>query len=187
MTWLIDVDGVLADFCGHFLMAAEAVTGRTLNRQALHKVWEVETALGLTPIEEHRAYKLIRTPGTAQGLTAYPGAVEAVLQLATRRDVYFVTSPLQGAPTWVHDREAWLVKHFGQTLGRKVIHTKHKHMVGGDVLWDDSASNIKSWVAKHGPKGGLGICWSYDHNAELEGVPGVLRTRSYEEVLRAAL
>ncbi len=177
MRVLLDVDGVIADFLRGVLVAVQHITGRYYEPFQVTQ-YSIKDSIGLSNAEWKRVVEeAITTEGFAFFLDAYPGAVEAVKKLAVDHDVYFVTSPWNSSPTWVHDRSEWLVKKFGTALGRKVVHTSHKHLVVGDVLVDDVPETVQQWSNAH--VGRVGVLWTLPHNQESGWK---LRTNDWDEL-----
>lgn len=144
---LCDVDGVIADFTQPIL---DFVNERCPDKEpaTLEDVtqWSIRDALALTDaMWKSVVNDLIKVPGFCLGLNPYPGAIEGVKALAEVSDLYFVTSPWD-SQTWCYERSQWLRKHFGYTLGSKLIQTSHKHLVQGDILIEDKPSTIAPWL-----------------------------------------
>ena len=157
---LMDVDGLIANFIKLYLDALLEATGMHRKPEEI-TTWDTGDALGLTKTQRAAVHSRLVLPGRAFSMEVYPDAVDAVKELSTFTDLYFVTSPFP-APTWVYDREQWLQLHFGD-LGKKVIHTKHKHKVQGHYLIDDKIDNILSWQDS---QPGVGILWDTPYNQE---------------------
>lgn len=143
-TILFDVDGVLADFTGRVLDVVHEETGRAHTPDD-HTKWSFREALGLPARHWRAVARRIGEPGFACSLRPYPGAVELVKRVAEQHEVFFVTADWRSSPTWVHDRNAWLERHFGRTLGSRVVHTSHKVLVDGDVLVEDKVETVEAW------------------------------------------
>ena len=158
---LLDVDGVLADFIGEALAIANDLLGCAFRREHVHS-FDFTTALGLTPYAAAAVKRRIgSTPGLARSLDVYPGAIAGVRRLRQIADVYIVTSPWNSNPTWTHDREVWLRRHFA-IPSEKVIHTSAKHVCVGDVLVDDRTETCVAWRDAH--PAGITVQWMTPHN-----------------------
>jgi 5'(3')-deoxyribonucleotidase len=158
---LLDVDGVLANFVSAYLVLVRDVTGRDYKPADVTQ-FDIGASLGLSAGESSECKRRIAdTPGLARCLNVYPGAVEGVSRLQSIADVYIVTSPWNSHPTWTHDREHWLKKHFDIPHSR-VIHTSAKHVCRGDVFVDDKVSAVAKWRDAH--PDGLPVVWSTPHN-----------------------
>jgi 5'(3')-deoxyribonucleotidase len=143
---LLDVDGVLADFVQAALNVLLAETGVAVNPSTI-TTWELFDSVP----NEYRGWKgevysRLADRGGCLGIPVYPGAQEGVARLREIADVTIVTSPFEGSPTWMHERERWLAHHFG--IDRKhVIHATEKHRVHGDVFIDDKLAHLHAWSA----------------------------------------
>lgn len=175
---LLDVDGVLADFVGGYLQLLEHHTGLVAMREHI-TAFDIGASLGLTREQSSRMKRAIGdTPAFARHLDVYAGAAEGFRELAQVADVWIVTSPWNSNPTWTHDREAWLQRHFGIPHSR-VIHTSAKHICRGDFLVDDKTETLHAWQAEH-PQG-RAVQWITPHNRR-DGWTGVA-TDSWSELV----
>lgn len=161
MRVLLDVDGVIADFSGLYLRLATIITGCPYSVNEVTE-WNIAKAIKLPEWAKEKLNGRLSIPGLAREIEALPGAVRAVKRIAEIADVYFVTAPLAVCPTWAADREAWLVEHFGASLGGRVISTSHKGPIAGDVMIDDKPENLDDWVsAGHD---GVPLLWDAPYN-----------------------
>lgn len=166
---LVDVDDTLLDYRAVLADAAQKVVARELDMELPKTEWALRQAWSLTDEELeailHRVAK-VASLRPARGFQAFPGAVEGVQRLAEVADVYFVTAPTRELPTWVYDRDAWLVEHFGEELGSKVVHTSHKHLVAGHYLVDDRVATLENWEAEMRRLGvpATAVCWAQPYN-----------------------
>jgi 5'-nucleotidase len=180
---LCDVDGIIADFMSANLDAIRAVTGRVYTVDQVTG-WDVRAALGLTQHEWSAVVDhYITAEGYVTAMKPYPGAVDAVKFLAGMHDVYFVTTPWHGAKTWTHERTAWLIHHFGDYQGRRVIHTAHKKLIEGDIMLDDRPKNCYDWTAEHWSE--TALLFDRPWNADATETDGVMRVCGWDEALEA--
>jgi 5'(3')-deoxyribonucleotidase len=144
---LLDVDGVVADFDLFLRKCIEEVAK------------EYKPEKELSAFQRARVWKRILTPGRLYtDVEEIPYAVQGVKSLAKVSDVYFCTSPMK-AQNWCFDRQNWLKDRFDKLAG-KIVFTKHKFLVYGDILVDDKIKNIDSWKEAH-PRG-CGVLWTSD-------------------------
>lgn len=159
MRILIDCDGVLCDFVGRVIAGIHQHSHKHRERNvgpADVYQWDIWKALDVDLGTKRMVIsEIICAEGFCRDLLPYEGATQAVKQLAKDHDVYFCTSDWRTSPTWVYDRNEWLRNYFGFTLGGKVVHTSHKHLVKGDVLIDDKPDNLTVWGTAHGTEGAL--------------------------------
>lgn len=143
-TILLDVDGVVIDCAAAVKTEAECILGRTLPPISDWDSFAFEESWGLNEAQTTYFYKTICNrdilPGT---LKFYPGAVEAVHDLAKDWDVCFLTAEWKGMPSWIAVREKMLSQ-----FGLDVIYTHAKHRVKGDFLVDDRISNLDNHPAE---------------------------------------
>jgi 5'(3')-deoxyribonucleotidase len=155
---LLDIDGVVADFVSAALALVQQVEfydrdepdglrfGRAFDPSIIH-TWELFDSL---PEPERSArdevYRRMKAPGGCRSIPVYPGSRNGVERLREICDITIVTSPFEGSPTWMHERERWLEEHFD--IDRKhIIHATEKHRVHGDVFIDDKLSHLQAWLA----------------------------------------
>lgn len=146
-TFLFDVDGICADFVKFYLEIVNKITGKNFTREDINQ-FDIDASLNLS--QEHRdiVKMLVNQEGVAANLEVIPEAKNAILTIAKKANVVFVTSPLSTSKTWQYERANWLIKHFGD-VGKKVISTHEKYLVDGDVFVDDSLKHINLWHEAH--------------------------------------
>ncbi len=109
----IDMDEVLADFCGHPSLEGWDKTKRN-------------------PPEMYEA-------GFFEQLRPFPGAISAITRLINEDewDIYILTQPVAKSPVSYMEKANWICKHLPD-LRDKLILTQNKGLHIGDVLVDDS-------------------------------------------------
>jgi 5'(3')-deoxyribonucleotidase len=156
---LCDVDGILADF----VAAAIAMIER---RFAIHytpeqvDMWDFASLPGFQAIKDE-FWEMTQGVGFASSIPVFPGAVEGIERLRTIADVEFLTSPMHGSKTWVHERNEWLERYF-DAHHKDVMHVHRKERVPGRVLIDDKIEHIANWESAH--PNGLGLLWDRPYN-----------------------
>lgn len=138
MLILLDQDGVLADFDLGFHDAWQATMGHKhpallpTERRTFY-VWDDY------PGELGNEVEAVYTaPGFYRDLPAIAGAVEAVHSLlALGYDVRICTSPLNQYRNCLTEKYEWVEHHLGSDFVHRMIVTKDKTVVHGDVLIDD--------------------------------------------------
>lgn len=145
--FLIDVDGPMADFCAPAFDAIFQVTGRRFNASDHVNGWDLFSGLGLSDKETKAVLRVMEVPGLCLGIPIVPGAREGIEELRKFADVWAVTSPF-GGEHWMHERDAWLVRHFGFHKSH-VLHVRgeSKHGVYGNMLVEDKVETLNSWQA----------------------------------------
>lgn len=137
MLFLIDQDGVLADF-----------------EHGFHAAWQAKGyAYQALPIAERRTFYVrddypkhlraeVDSIYTAQGfylnLPPIKGATQAMSDLLVLgHDVRICTSPLNAYRYCITEKYEWVERHLGSDWVARIIVTKDKTLVQGDVLVDD--------------------------------------------------
>lgn len=157
---LLDVDGPLTD--GFFEIACEYLRAEGIAAYPrLITNWDLFRSFDVPADVERCVRTRLRGPGIAAAFTPRPGALEFVEGLREWADVYAVTAPLDGSPTWGNEREVWLAERLGFDL-RHVVSARDKTVVVGEALVDDKHATIETWQTAH-PRG-LAILWREAHN-----------------------
>ncbi len=149
MLVLIDQDGVLADFDQGFY-AAWAQSGHDHPALPPHQrksfyVRDDYPAHLATSVEQ-----IYTAPGFFRDLKPIEGAVEAIQGLLNAgHDVRICTSPLNSYRNCVQEKYEWVEQHLGLDFVARMIVTKDKTVVFGDVLIDDkptiTGTRTPSW------------------------------------------
>ena len=137
MIVLVDMDDVLADFDGEF-----------------YKRWTVlHPEKQITPPEERKSFyikdespeeyrqfisEINTTPGFIRSLPVIPGSLEGIKEIANcRHKIFICTAPLNAYQNCVLEKYEWIEEHLGFEWTKKLILTKDKTLIHGDILIDD--------------------------------------------------
>ncbi|WP_041863188.1 5'-3'-deoxyribonucleotidase [Bordetella petrii] len=137
MLILLDQDGVLADFEHAFLAAWRARHPDIApvpyeNRRSFRILDDYPPEL------RARAEAIYTAPGFIRDLPPVPGAVEAYRELlALGMDVRICTSPLLQFENCVAEKYLWVERHLGRAATERLVLTRDKTLVRGDLLIDD--------------------------------------------------
>ncbi|KAL4676888.1 hypothetical protein H8957_008601 [Semnopithecus entellus] len=138
---LVDMDGVLADF--------EAGLLRGFRRRFPEEPHvPLEQRRGFLAREQYRALRpdladkvasVYEAPGFFLDLEPIPGALDAVRQMNDLPDteVFICTSPLLKYDHCVGEKYRWVEQHLGPQFVERIILTRDKTVVLGDLLIDD--------------------------------------------------
>ena len=137
MLILVDQDGVLADFERGFVDSwTKAVPD--------HPAVPVESRKSFFIHEDYPEHlrpailDVVTAPGFFAGLPPIDGAAEALTGLLEAgHDVRITTSPLRQWRNCVAEKYAWVEQHLGGEWTSRMILTRDKTTVRGDVLIDD--------------------------------------------------
>lgn len=156
MIVLVDVDGVLGDFVGAVIREVRKKFPDVADPDQIRSGWILDH---MNKKEAQYARDVIEDRNFAITMPLVEGAHNGIeLIREAGHDVYAVTAPWVEAPTWCYDRFIWLQNHFG-IPSDKVVYTKAKYLVGGDVLIEDMQSTLKTWQS-HFP---AGVCvWHHE-------------------------
>lgn len=166
--FLIDCDGVMAQFATTYLDVLEAQTGR---KHALDDVttWEFKDTVSSAD-EDARVWAYIRNnPGTVLGIDPEPGTRTALARLRRCGEVVCVTKPQWGT-SWAAERYDWLAG-LGFTPN-EIVFTGKKSLVKGDVLVEDNPVYLQEWLDAWPQGGGVLIArpWNRGHEFSAERI-----------------
>ncbi len=156
--FLIDVDGVLADFIAQYLIATKRALGlsEASVRPEVHG-WDVIDKLGQSQAEQSKVWdELIHSDRDhVLRMPVIEGAKKALHRLNQMGDIFFLTSPVHRG-SWMQHRVDWLKCHFGfvtyeEDFSNRVIFCsgKYKHLVSGTIFIDDKESTVDAWADAH--------------------------------------
>lgn len=137
MIFLVDMDGVLADLDAGFEMAWRLAHP---DRPTIpfHKRAKFRVDEEHSEDDRERVYEVLRSSGLFASLAPLPGAIEGFRHLAQRGEVWICTAPMEGSRTCIEEKLQWVKNHLGAEWCNRVIVTRDKTIVRGDVLIDDN-------------------------------------------------
>lgn len=112
-----------------------------------------------------KMHKLCHSKGFIRNLSPVPGGIEAVKEMiATGNDVRFCTSHLFEYDHCVLEKYQWIDEHFGPGFVDRIILTRDKTLIHGDLLIDDKleVSGLVEPVWEH-------ILYDRPHNRQVKG------------------
>jgi 5'(3')-deoxyribonucleotidase len=161
---LVDVDCVLSDFVADCVKLIAPETTKQQYRSLVTDVWQIASELNLP--ESYNQYinvqlrELITRDdklGFAATMTVADGSREFIQKLSDLSEVLIVTSPLYENTSWCSDRVFWLKQHFNISQN-KIIFTKNKSNIKGDILIDDDLRHVLPWAEENPCKNA--VLWS---------------------------
>lgn len=154
LTILVDMDSILADFCGGLTAIYNAKHGTSLDTSYFTD-WDTRLPNG------HTMFDYFSRPGFFRSLPVIPGSQFSLKNwIYQGHEVIVVsTATLTNAPS---EKYEWLKEHFQWIPRDNIVFAKRKYLVRGDVLIDDYHLNVEEWK-KHNPSGlALGIEYEYN-------------------------
>lgn len=133
---LIDMDGTIADFNKELL---KVLYIRHPNAPVLttHDIVLFETKTNF-PEEYHNIMEeIFHEEGFFERLEPFVGAVEALQEIQKHFEVRICTSPLTRFEYCITEKYKWIQCHLGQDWVGKIIPSKDKTFVRGNILIDD--------------------------------------------------
>ena len=151
MIILIDQDDVLADFNQGILARWREkypdkpyIPLEQLTEFYFHHNYPIESRDQLIEISH--------APGFIKSLPPIQGGIEALAEMEELgNDVFICTSPLSHYENCVREKYEWVEEHLGRDWTKKLILTKDKTLVSGDILIDDKSviTGVKKPDWKH--------------------------------------
>ena len=137
MLFLIDFDGTALEWGGnwdtHLDKNPKLVNVKRSKDQTSFDLW-----VDLTDEERVEVMKIMNYPGYYAELEPIPGVVTAYHEMIDEgHEVMFVTSPWIGNASCLQDKQDSAVKHFGKDAADRLILTRDKTLIKGDILIDD--------------------------------------------------
>lgn len=167
---LIDQDGVLADFEQGVQNIWQRQFGKKLPLNQPRKHFYLADDL---PHLKPQLYKIYSERDFFKNLPPIDGAIEAMhALLGAGHDVRICTAPINAYRYCVGEKFAWVEEHLGTDWVNRIILTKDKTWVRGDILIDDKPSITGSLIP-------LWQHWIYDqpYNQNIDnGLPRVTWT-----------
>jgi 5'-nucleotidase len=137
MRILVDMDGVIADFDGEFLQRY-----RRRYPDKLYYPFEQRTEFYVKdqyPEElKPLVAEILLEPTFFRDMMPMDGAMEALLEMeAVGLEVFICTSPFTTYQNCVLEKYQWVESYLGSEWVNRIILTKDKTLVRGDILIDD--------------------------------------------------
>jgi 5'-nucleotidase len=164
MMILVDQDGPLANFEGGFLKNWQNL----FPKEFFIPLEERTTFYMREQYPTHLTEKvdaIYSSPGFFRNLEPTKGAIEAIKELVKLGyDVRICTSPLSRYEHCVLEKFEWVEKHLGRQFTKRIILTKDKTMVRGDLLIDDKPeiTGVFNPTWEH-------IVFDYPYNKHIKG------------------
>lgn len=136
MTLLLDLDGVVTNIEKQLRLFSEKYFNKPIDEEILKDA------------DWHTFSELVSIPSFFETLEPIEDAIENVRILNEFYDIYIVTAP-GGAniSNCLREKQIWIEKYL-PFLENYVVMTKHKYLVQGDYLIDDSPSNLNHYPGK---------------------------------------
>lgn len=179
MLILVDQDGVIADFDRGFYEAwqksgHEYPAIELQHRRSFYVKDDYPSAL------QTHAVDIITAKGFFRDMPPIVGAVESLNQLLELgHDVRICTSPLNTYKNCVQEKYEWVERNLGLDFVSRMIVTKDKTVVVGDILIDDkpSISGTRTPIWKH-------IIYDQPYNRHVDALR--LSWANFRQVLKEA-
>ena len=162
MIILIDLDGVVADF-------DRGVIEKIKKDYPEIKIIEPRNKMILNFYKErdNKTYKIIEkiinSKGFIKNLKPIDGSKEALKYLLDKGyDVFICSSPLSKNKHSFSEKFVWILENLGEEWRKRLIITKDKTLIKGDILIDDKP-DIKGLLTPHWEH----VIFDQQHNKEI--------------------
>lgn len=134
MRFLIDMDGVLADFDARLVAELEDAGYPNVDEWVTHRPY-----FEFGPVDDILVRTVMKQPGFFRSLAPVVHAIEALREMvAEGHEVFLVTSPLSNSDHCIPEKIEWVKRHLGEDWLRRLVITKDKTIVRGDLLVEDN-------------------------------------------------
>jgi 5'(3')-deoxyribonucleotidase len=170
----------LADFIGGFYQALVRKNTRKSRSFPPYSYLSSRNSRSLSERTDRKCVKIhIYSPVFIFGLDPIEGSIEAIREMdALGHDVRICTSPLSSYNNCVVEKFAWIENHFGREFTRKMLLTKDKTLIRGDIMIDDSI------LRGHGSFMGF-VVFDRPHNQKIVG-KRLYRWKDWRNVIEKA-
>lgn len=140
---LFDMDGVLCDYNKRLLELAHTKLSLPLYKQEDIATFETQCVF---PEEYHDAVDALSSEqGFYESLEPVTYAIEAFHEIANENingstvDIFICTSPkrFKKSPYSLREKSEWVKKYLGEEFVDRIIFTRDKTLINGDILIDD--------------------------------------------------
>lgn len=135
----MDMDNTMVDWDGEFILRYSAAAGRADIGTTVRNRQLFEMEENFPPCERSAVLRVVAEPGFYTSLQPLPGAVEALQAMVERGvDVRLVTAPHPTCPgSCTNEKYTFVQRHLGEVWLNRLIITRDKTLVRGDILVDD--------------------------------------------------
>ena len=135
---VIDMDDVMADATGQFLVHYRQEFGVVIPRESLHHKEELQGF----PAEHHEAvYGFTFRENFFRNMSVKPGCQRVMQRLNDNFEVFIVSSAME-FPNSLSEKLSWLKEHFPFLHWRQFVFCGKKSIVHGDYMIDDLPHNL---------------------------------------------
>jgi len=128
---LIDMDNTIVDYSSQIAPVLQTIYK---DIQVTKDNWQT---LKLNDLHFHRK-NIQSQPGFFRSMKPIDGALDALKEMDMMgHDVFIVSSPSTSGDTCHSEKSEWVKEHLGEKWARRLILTKDKTVVIGDILIDD--------------------------------------------------
>jgi 5'-nucleotidase len=144
MVILIDLDNVAADLMKKWLWTYNTKYGDNLKPSDIRH-WDADIFAKKCTAKEY--YALIDETSFFADLEVIPNSIEVTKRLIENGNVlYFVTATPFNNKTAAYDKNMWVNRYFPHIGEKHVIQTHKKYMVKGELLFDDSPTQLQEFT-----------------------------------------
>lgn len=175
MILLLDMDSVTADLMKAWLSKYNTDFNDDLTIDEI-LTWDSDRYIK-PECSKAQYYGYIHEPDFFANLDVFPNAIEVTRRLQERgHTLYFLTATPYDSRTGSFDKRKWVERLFPHIGQKGVIETHHKYMVKGDLLFDDSPTNLETFP-------GIKVVMDYNYNKNVNVNYRVTNWLEFEQVV----
>ena len=157
LTLLFDMDGVITDLPTKWVRRYNELYDDDLARDDFVAEWGGFNER-IKPEAKDKVYDILKEPCFFDDLSEMPGAIGGFENFCAddRYDCYIVTA-FSGHPEIAHGKLIWVTQNLPFFDSERMVLTKQKHLIDGNVLIDDSVQNLEKWVQAQFSRNGSAV------------------------------
>lgn len=137
----MDMDDVMADATGQFLVHYKQEFGVEITRESLHHKEELQGF----PEQHHQAvYEFTFRENFFRTMAVKPGCQRVMQRLHENHEVFIVSSAME-FPNSLGEKLSWLKEHFPFLHWKQFVFCGKKSIVHGDYMIDDLPHNLEGF------------------------------------------
>ncbi len=141
---LIDLDGVIVELLPMWLAEYALLSGEHL------KVEDITEYHHEKFVQHNSAWWAALEPALEKAKPV-PGAIQAIERLREFYDMSFVTYCHPAAPRAAQIKTVWMRTYLGSWTTDRMIFTRQKHIIRGDIMIEDCEENLVKWRKHNEP------------------------------------
>ncbi|MFM7195944.1 MAG: 5' nucleotidase, NT5C type [Bacteroidota bacterium] len=138
---IVDMDDVMADATGQFLIHYRQEFGVEITRESLHHKEELQ---GFPKAHHQAVYEFTFRENFFRTMAVKPGCQRVMQRLHEQHEVFIVSSAME-FPNSLGEKLSWLKEHFPFLHWKQFVFCGKKSIVHGDYMIDDLPQNLEGF------------------------------------------